>query len=217
LLNCTFCFHARSHSSESMIDRGGQSSFNVILCLQSCRTMPTKTRVLALIASLSAANVVFRFALAGGPPNVKPVAFLVIVAGVLGGPIVGLSVGWLSMTVSDLASPFGAGLWTIETSAWMALVGLAAGRFWSRSQKLTRWRLAVGGFILTVIFDIGTSVMDSFLFNYPWLPAVLALYVPLISGSPSPYPFGLAHELTTATLLATVGPPLVRQIRKVYR
>lgn len=179
--------------------------------------MPSKTRVLALTASLSAANVVFRFALAGGPPNVKPVAFLVILAGVVGGPIVGLSVGWLSMTISDLASPFGAGLWTIETSACMALVGFAAGLLWSRSQQFIRWRLAVGGFVLTAVFDIGTSMMDSLLYNYPWLSAVLALYVPFVSGSPSPYPFGLAHELTTAELLGAIGLPLVRQIRKVYR
>ena len=147
----------------------------------------------------------------------KPIAFLVIIAGVIGGPIVGLSVGWLSMTISDFASPFGAGLWTIETSACMAFVGLVGGLLWSRSQQLIRWRLAVGGFVLTAVFDIGTSVLDSLVYNYPWLSAVVALYVPFISGSPSPYPFGLAHELTTAALLGTVGPPVIRQIRKVYR
>jgi len=74
--------------------------------------MLNKTKTLTLIAALSAANVAFRFALAGGPPNVKPTAFLVIVAGIIGGPISGFAVGWLSMTVSDLAA-FGAGIWTI--------------------------------------------------------------------------------------------------------
>jgi len=49
-----------------------------------------------------------------GPPNVKPIA-LVIVGGIVGGGLPGLAVGWLSVTLSDLY--FGAGIWTIETSA----------------------------------------------------------------------------------------------------
>jgi energy-coupling factor transport system substrate-specific component len=176
-----------------------------------------KTRLLALITCLSAANVVFRFALAGGPPNIKPVAFLVIIAGIVGGPAAGFSVGWLSMMISDLVSPFGAGVWTVETSAGMAAVGLLAGFVWHRNTQFKRWQMAVGGYVLALIFDVGTSFADALIFSYPWLPALLALYVPFLSGSVSPYPFGFAHEITTAFLLGTVGPSLIRQIRKLYR
>jgi len=176
-----------------------------------------KTRPLALIACLSATNVAFRFALAGGPPNVKPVAFLVVLAGIVGGPAAGFAVGLLSMTLSDLASPYGAGIWTVETSSGMAVVGLIAGMAWHKSQSFNRWKMAAGGFLLTALFDMGTSVVFALLYNYPWISAVLALYVPFISGAPSPYPFGLAHELTTAVLLGTIGPPLIGQIRKIYR
>ncbi|MGA8905241.1 MAG: ECF transporter S component [Candidatus Bathyarchaeia archaeon] len=178
--------------------------------------MPSKTRLLALVASLSAANVAFRFALAWGPPNVKPIAFLVIVSGVVGGPLAGFAVGWLSMTLSDLVSPYGAGIWTLETSSCMAVVGLLAGLLWHRSRSFNRWKMAIGGFFLTMLFDIGTSVIDALLFSYPWLGAILALYVPFITGSISPYPFGLAHELTTAILLGAIGPSLIARIRKVY-
>jgi len=178
--------------------------------------MASKTKTLTLIAALSAANVAFRFALAGGPPNVKPVAFLVIVAGIVGGPVSGFAVGWLSMTVSDLAA-FGAGIWTIETSTGMALIGLLAGFLWHRVAVRNRWKMTFGGFLLTVIYDIGTSVVDALLFSYPVWPAVLALYVPFLGGSINPYPFGLLHELTTAILLGTIGPSLIAQIRKVYR
>jgi hypothetical protein len=76
--------------------------------------------------------------------------------------------------------------------------------------------MAIGGFFLTMLFDIGTSIIDALLFSYPWLGAVLALYVPFITGSVSPYPFGLAHELTTAILLGAIGPSLIARIRKVY-
>ncbi len=178
--------------------------------------MPSKTRLLALVATLSAANVAFRLALAWGPPNVKPIAFLVIVGGVVGGPAAGFAVGWLSMTLSDLVSPYGAGVWTLETSAWMAIVGLLAGLLWNHAISFDRWKMVVGGFLLTMVFDIGTSVVDAVVFSYPWQGAVLALYVPFITGSVSPYPFGLAHELTTAILLGAIGPTLSARIRKVY-
>jgi uncharacterized membrane protein len=177
--------------------------------------MPSRTRLLALVASLSAANVAFRFALAWGPPNVKPIAFLVIVGGVVGGPLAGVAIGWLSMTISDLIS-YGAGPWTLETSTCMAVVGLIAGLLWHRASSLVRWKMAIVGFLLTMLYDIGTSVIDAILFSYPWLGAVLGLYVPFITGNVSPYPFGLAHELTTAILLGTIGPSLISRIRKVY-
>ena len=179
--------------------------------------MPSKTGTLSLIACLSACNVAFRFVLAGGPPNIKPVAFLVIVGGIVAGPLAGFGVGFLSMTLSDFTSPFGAGVWTMETSICMGIIGLIAGLVWNKSLSFNRWRLAVTGFILTSFFDIATSVIDALLYGYPWLPAILALYVPFMPGNLSPYPFGFVHELTTAVLLGTIGPLLIRQVRKVYR
>jgi hypothetical protein len=175
----------------------------------------SRTRTLALVAVLSAMNVAFRVVLVGGPPNVKPIAFLVIVGGIVGGVWSGFAVGWLSMTMSDLY--FGAGIWTLETSVGMAVVGLLAGLLWHKMNHLTSWRMALGGFLLTMIFDIGTSVTDALLFNYPWWTSVLALYIPFVFSGFSPYPFGLVHELTTAILLGLIGPSLIMRIRKFYR
>ena len=179
--------------------------------------MTNNVRLLTLIACLSATNVGFRIVMSGGPPNVKPIAFLVIVAGVVGGPIAGFAVGWLSMMVSDLVSPYGAGVWTIGTSAGMAIVGFAAALRWHHKSSLNRWRMALGGFLLVLIFDVGTSIGFAFLYSYPWWAAVLNLYVPFISGGVSPYPFGLAHELTTAVLLGVMGPSLITRVRKIYQ
>lgn len=179
--------------------------------------MPSRTGTLALIACLSACNVAFRLVLAGGPPNIKPTVFLVIVGGVVGGPLAGFGVGFLSMTLSDFTSPFGAGVWTMETSTCMAVIGLIAGLVWNKSLSFNRWRLTVAGFILTSFFDVATSVIDALLYGYHWLSVVLALYVPFMPGNLSPYPFGFVHELTTAVLLGTIGPSLIRQVRKVYR
>jgi hypothetical protein len=156
-------------------------------------------------------------ALAGGPPNIKPTAFLTIVAGVIGGAVAGFAVGWLSMTISDIFTPSGPGPWTIETSAGMAVVGLIGALLWHHANSFKRWKLAVGGFLLAMVFDIGTSIIDAIFFGYPWVGAILSLYVPFLSGGVSGYPFGLAHELTTAILMAAIGPSLIARIRRVYQ
>jgi energy-coupling factor transport system substrate-specific component len=179
--------------------------------------MPSRTRLLALVASLSAANAALRVALAGGPPNVKPTAFLIIITGVVAGPLPGLAVGWLSIVISDLATPLGAGPWTIVTSAGMALAGLLAGFLWYRSESIGRLSMAVGGYLIAMLYDMGTSITFAIIYGYPLLASVLGLYVPFIMGGLSPYPFGFAHELTTAILCGTIGPSLTQQIRKIYQ
>ena len=176
--------------------------------------MVSRTKTIAFVAALSAANAAFRVVLVGGPPNVKPTVFLVIISGIIGGPLAGIAVGWLSMTLSDLY--FGAGIWTIETSAWMAVVGLLAGLLWHRSNHLSRWIMTLGGFLITVVFDIGTSITDAVSFHYPVWVSIVGLYVPFLIGGLSPYPFGFVDELTTAILMGLIGPSLVSRIRKFY-
>jgi len=178
--------------------------------------MPNKTRTLAFIACFSAANAAMRVALAGGPPNVKPTAFLTIVAGIVGGPGAGFAVGFLSMVVSDFFTPFGPGPWTVETSAGMAVVGLLGGLLWFRMSSFKRWKLAVGGFLLTTLFDVGTSMSDAMLFHYSWVGAVVNLYAPSPTGGAIGYPFGLVHEFTTAILLAVIGPSLIPRLTAIY-
>ncbi len=196
--------------------RGFYSDNASHLGLEVTSHLPSRTRLLALIATFSAANAAFRIALAGvSPPNVKPTAFLIILAGIVAGPLPGFVVGWLSMTISDLA--LGAGPWTIETSAGMAVVGLLAGLLWHRSGNINRMRLAVGGYLLTMTYDVGTALADSVIYHFPWVASVLGLYVPFIMGGLSPYPFGFAHEITTAVLCGTIGPSLISQIRKIYQ
>jgi energy-coupling factor transport system substrate-specific component len=173
--------------------------------------------MLALIAALSAANAGLRMALAGGPYSVKPTAFLVIVGGIIAGPIPGLIIGWLSMTISDLA--MSAGFWTIEESVGMGTVGLLAGLLWHRSKNVSRFRLTIGGLFLTVFYDLFTAIVDSVVYSYPLIVSLMGLYVPFLAPAlfPSPYPFGLVHEITTTLLCASIGPSLINQIRKFYR
>ena len=171
------------------------------------------TRSLTLMAYLTGLNVATRVVLAGGPPNVKPVAFLCLIAGIIGGPVTGSVVGFMSMLVSDLY--FGAGYWTIIDSGSMGAIGFLAGLLWSRRVVLARAELAVGGFLLTAIYDVVTSVIPAWIFGYNWWIAILLLYVPFLTGFAIVYPFGFLHELTTAVLMFAIGPTLISRVRQL--
>jgi len=166
-----------------------------------------------LAACLTALNVAARIALAGGPPNVKPVAFLAIAAGVIGGAVSGFVVGALSMFISDLY--FGGGYWTLVNAASMGLIAFLGGLLWSRRTRIGRVELVLGGFLLTAIYDIATSVVLAWIFGYSWWLAILLLYVPFLAGFGVMYPFGLVHELTTAVLMGAIGPTLINRVRSL--
>ena len=168
-------------------------------------------RNLTLMASLTGLNVAARIALAGGPPNVKPVAFLALTAGVIGGPLTGFAVGAMSMFISDLY--FGGGFWTIVDSASMGAIAFLAGLLWNGRANVSRAELVFGGFLLTAIYDVASSVIPAWMFGYSWWVAVLLLYVPFLAGFGVVYPFGFVHEVTTAILMGAIGPTLIGRIR----
>ena len=143
----------------------------------------------------------------------KPVAFLCLTAGIIGGPVTGFVVGLLSMLISDIY--FGAGYWTIIDSASMGVIGFLAGLLWNRRANVTRTELAVGGFLLTAIYDVAASVIPAWIFGYSWWIAILLLYLPFLAGFAVVYPFGFVHELTTAVLMVAIGPTLISRVRQL--
>jgi hypothetical protein len=166
------------------------------------------------MASLTGLNVAARIVLAGGPPNVKPVAFLCLTAGIIGGPVTGFVVGAMTMLISDIY--FGAGYWTLISSASMGLIGLLAGLLWSKRTNIGRIELIVGGLLLTAVYDVVTSlVLGPLLFGYGWWIAILGLYAPFLAGYAVVYPFGIVHELTTAVLMGAVGPTVISRVRQL--
>jgi hypothetical protein len=166
------------------------------------------------MASLTALNVAARIVLAGGPPNVKPVAFLCLTGGIIGGPVTGFLVGAMTMFISDIY--FGAGYWTFINSASMGFIGLLAGLLWNRRTNVRRTELVVGGFLLTAVYDVATSmILGPLTFGYSWWIALLGLYAPFLTGYAVFYPFGFVHELTTAVLMAAIGPTLISRVRQL--
>ena len=172
------------------------------------------TKYLGFIASFTALNVIFRIGLEAGPPNMNPVPFLIIVSGIVIGPVGGFVVGFLSMVVGDLF--LGAGVWTIPDALCMAIpCGFVAGLLWHHRYRLKAWRLAVGGFLLVAIFDVSSSLIDASMFHYSWWLSMLGLYFPFGIAGYSPWPFGFVDEATTAILLGLLGPRLVGRIRQL--
>jgi energy-coupling factor transport system substrate-specific component len=166
------------------------------------------------MASLTGLNVAARIVLAGGPPNVKPVAFLCLTAGIIGGPVTGFLVGAMTMLISDIF--IGAGYWTLINSASMGLIGLIAALLWNRRTNIRRTELIVGGFLLTAIYDVATSlILGPLTFGYSWWIAILGLYAPFLTGYAVVYPFGFVHELTTAVLMASIGPAVISRVRQL--
>ena len=162
------------------------------------------TRSLALISIITALTVVSRVGLAA-LPNVK------LNSGILAGPKAGFTVGFLSILISDMAF-FGLGFWTPITSFIMGLNGLLAGLLWHNRGSLSRFELALGGLLITLFYDIATSILTMI----PFVKPETLIYTALVGlFIPCPYPMGPVHELTTALLMGMLSPSIIHVIRGV--
>ena len=169
---------------------------------------PISAREMALLSVLTALAVVSR-AVFYLIPQVKPIAAVVIVAGMCLGPFSGYMVGALSAFLSNFL--FGQGIWTPFQMVALGLVGLLAGML-LHPGRVNRWVLALVGFFLaTVVYglvvDLSTVLMT--VTDFTW-PAVLAVYA---SGAP----FDLVFGGSTAVFLVLFGTPLEQKITRLQR
>ena len=169
---------------------------------------PISAREMALLSVLTALAVVSR-AVFYLIPQVKPIAAVVIVAGMCLGPFSGYMVGALSAFLSNFL--FGQGIWTPFQMVALGLVGLLAGML-LRPGRVNRWVLALVGFFLaTVVYGLVVDLSTAFMTvtDFTW-PAVLAVYA---SGAP----FDLVFGGSTAVFLVLFGTPLEQKITRLQR
>lgn len=167
------------------------------------------TKRLALISTFTALAVSSRVVLSA-LPNIKLNSFLTMTTGILTGPYSGFLIGALSMVISD-ALFFGLGFWSPITAFFMGLNGFLAGLFWHNKSKLSRLELASGGLLLTVFYDLSTSIFTMI----PFVKPNVLLYTVLIGlFIPSPYPMGPTHEFTSSLLMGVLAPPIIRSVRR---
>lgn len=166
---------------------------------------------LALIASLTSLSVASRIALAAFP-NIKLVAFITIIGGILLGSKIGFLIGFLSMLISDFVF-FGLGYWTAATAPCMGFVGLLAGFLLKDARKMSRIDLFLAGFILTLIYDVTTSIALAIPFygtvERALIVAILGLFLP------TPYPMGPIHEISTGLALSMLTHPIVSYLERL--
>ena len=136
-------------------------------------------------------------------PNVSPTVPLTILGGFLGGPSAGFLIGFLSMFISDMF--IGAGPHTLVTAPMMGIVGLLSGLLIRRMSD--RILIFITAFLLTLVYDLSTSILTMGMFGVSPYIAVINLFLPVFLGG-IPYPMGPIHEFSSAFILVSIHEAL---------
>ena len=151
--------------------------------------------LLTMIASLCALAIVSRIAFFI-LPQIKPVAAVIILAGVAFGAEVGFVTGAVSAFVSNFY--FGQGSWTPFQMFAFGLIGALAGVFFY-GRRQTTWKIALYGlfsvlFIYGGIVDLNTIFFASQEIN---LPIIFSIYA-------SALPFNLLFAVSTSPFIQNI-------------
>ncbi|MCM3629917.1 ECF transporter S component [Paenibacillus glycanilyticus] len=167
-----------------------------------------QARELIVIAVLSAIAVAGRAAFFM-LPQFKPVAAIVIIAGVSFGPEAGFLVGATTGFVSNFF--FGQGPWTPWQMFCFGIIGFIAGllfrKGWLRKKRLS---LSVFGGLATFVIYGGIINIGSMLMFTPTLSreALIATYV-------SGFWFDLIHAAATAIFLFILSKPMIEKLDRI--
>lgn len=173
-----------------------------------------QARELVVLAVLIALAVVSRAAFFWFP-NFKPIAAIVILAGIAFGPLAGFMTGSLSLLVSNFI--FGQGPWTPWQMLAFGLAGLVFGilawkgvfpqKDYSRKQVII---LTIAGFFFTwIVIGFVLNTCALFLMVNDITPAsAIAIY---LSG----IPVDLTRAVATALLLLLITNPLLDKLERV--
>ncbi len=167
-----------------------------------------QARELILIASLCALGVAGRMAFFM-LPNFKPVAALVIIAGVSLGAESGFLVGSMTMLLSNLY--FQQGPWTPWQMFAMGVIGFAAGLLFQKG-LLRRDRLSLCVFgALAVLLIYGGIMNPASMLQYQSQPTWAMLITYYIKG----VPVDLVHAAGTVLFLWLLGEPMLEKLERV--
>ena len=167
-----------------------------------------QARELVIIAVLCAIGVAGRTAFFM-LPQFKPVAAIVIIAGVAFGGEVGFLVGAMTAFVSNMF--FGQGPWTPWQMFAFGLIGFLAGVLF-RKGILRRSRAALcvfGGLAVFVLY--GFILNTSTLFTFQSSPTLAMLWPALLQG----VPFDLVHAAATVIFLWLLSRPMLEKLDRV--
>ncbi|HBC95092.1 MAG TPA: ECF transporter S component [Pelotomaculum sp.] len=176
-----------------------------VLVFESRRPQARELLVVAVLAAIAVAGRAAFFML----PQFKPVAAIVIIAGVCCGAEAGFLVGAVAAFVSNFF--FGQGPWTPWQMFCFGLIGFLAGILFKKGfLKKERLPLCLYGglstlFIYGGIIDLGSLLM--FTPQFSW-PALIAIY---ISG----FWFNVVHAVATVFFLFVLSRPMIEKLDRI--
>jgi uncharacterized membrane protein len=176
----------------------------------------------AMIIALAVTLRILKAYLFGPVQFVNFPGVFTIVAGVLFGPVVGMTVGFSSFTLSDIMIGL-PGPWTVINSVIMSGLGFASGLIWGRNGygKITKTGLAVGSFLLMFVYDILSSTLFYFLTSQnvvtTFFLGLQGLFLPSPSSGGWMILPGPTTEFTTTLLIVTIIGVLVKSKISVGR
>lgn len=182
--------------------------YSTIPFLMIFESRKPKARELVIIATLSAIAVAGRGAFFM-VPSFKPVAAIVIIAGVCFGGESGFLVGAVSMVVSNMF--MGQGPWSPWQMFAMGIIGFIAGVFFNKGWiKTGRISLCIYGF--WSVFIIYGGIMN---------PASLAMmskkitWKSLLAVYMSGVPVDLVHATSTVIFLWFISRPMIEKLERI--
>lgn len=178
----------------------------VILFLMNFENRKPSAAELAIVAVMCAFAVVSRVSLFF-LPEIKPIAAVVIIAGISLGAETGFITGAVSAFVSNFY--FGQGSWTPFQMFALGLVGFFAGIVFRRV-PVNKCSLAVYGLVSVLVLYGGITDINSLFFygGENTRQAVIAVYGAAL-------PFNLAFGISTAAFLVLLHKPVLRKLARV--
>ncbi len=160
----------------------------------------------AVLTGIAVASRLIFFAL----PQFKPIAAVVIIAGVAFGAETGFMTGSLSMLVSNMF--LGQGPWTPWQMLGLGLVGFLAGLIFRSDAMKRPWIMAAYGFLsIIAVYGFIADTYSAFGFMYELsIESILATY---IAG----LPFNAVLAFCTALSLFIFGRPVIKKLERVKR
>jgi uncharacterized membrane protein len=158
--------------------------------LQSLRF---SSRQVALISTFIAIGAVVRVGVDQVGDMVPGLAFAVViklglsetlsfVAGFTYGPVVGFVTGFLIILLSDMASPFGAGVWTPFIASIIGLLGICAGMIRRVRSRPTLLMMTVSAVGLTLLSETLQNLWASLFYSLPIIPTMVSGFPSLVTA-----------------------------------
>jgi energy-coupling factor transport system substrate-specific component len=162
------------------------------------------SKFIALIASLTAVNVVLRQAIHGFGPT--PIFYTVILAGYVFGPTAGFMVGSSTIVASNFFVG-GHGPWTLMQMSGLGLIGFFASAI-PKAKKHQKHMLAIYGLLSGIFYGLYTDVFSWLFFTSGH--ATASYFAIAAAGAP----FTLSYGLGNLLLLFYLSKPALQVLER---